>query len=95
MKALSGQTPIDLAVQTAGVAEAAILIAIANNVSLTDDLSVGSSLADIAVQNSNIATYYANKGLKPATAIASTSSSSSSGLAGIEYWIIETDFVVS
>lgn len=94
MKALQGQTLIDLTLQSSGSADAAILAAIANDVSLTADLDVGSELDDINVQNATIATYYENKSLKPATALTDVENNVSNEQ-GLEFWIIETDFVIS
>jgi len=66
MKAEAGQSIIDVAIQQCGSAEAAISLAIVNSVSITD---LPDELNEIpAVVDSDIATYYANKGIRPATA---------------------------
>ena len=67
---LSGQSLIDLAVQTSGDATAAIAMIIACEMSLTRDLVVGDSKRTAPVANRDVANYYANNKLKPATAVA-------------------------
>ena len=67
MKALSGQTLFDIAIQSCGSAEAAFELAVLNGISVTDDLVPGQELVMPDVVNKNISTYYANKSLTPAT----------------------------
>ncbi|MBP1637447.1 MAG: hypothetical protein H6Q18_236 [Bacteroidetes bacterium] len=91
MKAKERQTFIDLAIQACGSPEAAFDFALLNGVSLTDDPGVGVELAVPPVVNTAIATYYANKKLYPATGFTGEVPVS----AGIGYWAIEIDFIVS
>ena len=63
MKVLSGQTLFDIAVQYCGCADAAFGLAVLNGLNLTDDLEAGQELQIPGVLKSDIATYYANKGL--------------------------------
>lgn len=72
IKVLHNQTLLDISIYLFGSAVGAMSIAIANNISLTDDLEVGKILnipenTDFGQQL--IAEYFQNKGLKPATAI--------------------------
>ena len=68
---LDGQSVLDIAVQCYGSAAAAFDIALANNISITDDLTAGHllSLPDSEYYNKNIAEYFKNKGIYPATGV--------------------------
>lgn len=68
MRALEGQTLIDVAIQETGSAEAAYIIAKQSGLSVTDDLQPGQQIESPAIVDKQIATYYANKSIKPATA---------------------------
>ena len=68
MKALSGQTLFDIAIQSCGSAEAAFELAVLNGMSVTDDLVPGQELIMPDVVNNSISSYYDNKSLTPATA---------------------------
>ncbi|MEA4948786.1 MAG: hypothetical protein VB068_03905 [Petrimonas sp.] len=59
---------MDVAVQTAGSVEAAIEMAMVNDLSITDDFSP-SKLRTSDVQNKSIAQYYDRNAIKPATAV--------------------------
>ena len=94
VKVLSQQSLLDLAIQIAGSPEAVIELAIKNDLSITDDLTAGNDiLDDIGIVNTDIAGYYANKKLTPAT----WSEDEIEEIAGegIEFWAIEYDFIVS
>jgi hypothetical protein len=69
MIVLEHQSIFDLAVICAGSAEAAYELAVANGLSVTDDLVTGETLNQASVLNADVAAYYKNKGLQPATAI--------------------------
>lgn len=86
---LEGQSFLDIAIQACGSVEAAFELAVLNSMSLTDDLVPGVELVLPAVVNSSIALYYKSKNIKPATA------SVFSTVGGVEYWAIETEFLVS
>jgi len=90
LKALSGQSLFDLALQSSGSVEAAFELALMNSIGITDDIVPGINLTVASVVNKQIADYYKNKGIKPATY-----SETESGIGGIEYWAIETEFLVS
>lgn len=69
VKVLSYQSLIDIAVQTSGSAEAVFELAMKNELSITDELSAGSKIQTVDVIDIDIAAYYNNKRLTPATAI--------------------------
>ncbi len=87
---LDRQSIFDMAVQSSGSAEAAFEVAILNNLSITDDLEAGQELILLQIVNKEIATYYANRQLKPATGI--TESEIQPG--GIDFMGIEIDFII-
>ena len=68
-KVLENQSLFDVSTQLTGNAETAFLLAVANNISLTDELIPGQELTPVAVQNKGIADYYSSKALKPTTGI--------------------------
>jgi hypothetical protein len=79
---------VDIAIQEAGSAEAALLLAAANgSATLTDVLQIGRVLVKQSPTDRIVAEYFAANQYKPANSIAGS-------LAGIDYWIIETDFIV-
>lgn len=94
-KVLNNQSLFDIAIQTLGSAEAAFDIALANNISITDDLEVGQTLqipqAVTDYVRKQTVNYYKINDIKPATAIDSTMAVPE----GIEFWAIEYDFVIS
>ena len=90
---LHNQSFLDLAIQHTGTAENAFALALANGLSLTDDLAVGNWLmADSQELNANkdILNYYTAKNIQPATAITATVEQPQ----GISYWAIGIDFIV-
>jgi hypothetical protein len=89
IKALERQSVLDMAVQTAGSVEAAFLLARENGLSMTDDLSPGDEMISANIVSRDIADYYRNKRLAPATALTEQLGE------GIEFWYIEYDFIVS
>ena len=95
IKTLTNQTIFDLAVQIFGMADAAQVLALENNMSVTDSLVPGQELTVPAlwqdIANRQIAAYYANNALTPATG--ATGDSIAAG--GINYMGIEINFVVS
>lgn len=68
IQALTGQSILDLAVQTAGSVEAAIEMAMSNGVSISDDIEPR-ELRTADVQDKRIANYYDFNAIKPATAV--------------------------
>ena len=62
------QSLFDIAIQTAGSAEAAFALALANDLSITDDLAIGQELQTVPIMSIDIANFYRNRALTPATA---------------------------
>ena len=94
---LHNQSLLDLAIQHTGSVENAFAIAVANGLSLTDELVSGESLSLTAYgiqQNKDILGYYQAKRLQPATAI-NNQESRIEKLEGIDYWVISTEFIIS
>ena len=94
---LHNQSFLDLALQYTGAGENAFALALANGLSLTDDLAAGESLQLTAhgIQlNKEILNYYQAKGIQPATAI-SGKQEAGSQMQGIGYWAISTEFIIS
>jgi hypothetical protein len=87
---LEGQTWLDMAIQTGGSLESAILLAVANNVSITDLPTVGQQIEVSPPGNKQVVDYYMKKGLTPATGLNADENGE-----GIEFWAIERDFVIS
>lgn len=89
---MDGQSLYDISIQETGTAENAISIAIANDLSLTDDLIAGSLLSipdGIGIDN-KVKSYFDLRSLKPASGITGDLYQD-----GIEFWGIENDFIVS
>ena len=94
MKVLQGQSIFDIAVQELGSAEGAFDIALLNGQSVTDALEEGQEMKLTALVNKPIAAYYANKSLTPATSL--TETQQNEALAeGIDFWAVETEFIIS
>jgi hypothetical protein len=69
IKVKEHQSLFDIAIQECGSVEAAYELAVMNGLSVTDDLVTGETLNQASVLNADVAAYYKNKGLQPATAI--------------------------
>jgi hypothetical protein len=85
------QSLLDIAVESAGSAEAVFGVALANNKSITGRLSTGEELKDIPEANRNIAAYYREKGLKPATG----GNQEGTSMEGIGYMAVESNFKIA
>ena len=92
---LHNQSLLDIAVQHTGAVEHTFALAVANGLSLTDDLPAGTEikLPDSVNKDSDVLNYYSAKRLQPATAVILPPEEER--LEGIGYWIIQTDFKVS
>lgn len=92
---LHNQSLLDLAVQHTGAVESVFAIAVANGLSLTDDLPAGTEikLPDSVNKDSDVLNYYSAKRLQPATAVILPPEEER--LEGIGYWAISVDFKVS
>ena len=93
---MNGQNLLDIALQATGDAGAALQLAIANGLCLTDDLEAEQTIdipSDIA-SDANVRAFYKERNIHPATGVTNTDESTSP-FEGIEYWGIEIDFIVS
>jgi len=88
------QSIIDIALQTSGDVSAALDLAIANDLNITDDLVLGSTLSTVDVVNRGVVNRYNEKKTTPATDI-SEEDSNNAPFGGIGYMGIELDFMVS
>ena len=77
LKSVSGQTLFDIAVQVSGSAEAAFEMALINSIGITDELTPGMVLSPAGIFNKQIASYYHDKQIKPATSIVTVNASES------------------
>jgi hypothetical protein len=93
VKVLNGQSLFDLAIQVAGSVEAVFDIALANGISITDELRPGTVLTIPAVVGRQVADYYAANGICPATALSASDEMLLRN--GVEFWALEFDFAVS
>ncbi len=92
IKVSEGQSLFDVAIQSCGSAEAAFALAVENGLSISDELAAGQEIHYSTIVNRDIAGYFADKGLKPATAL---TADDSNNLEGIGYWSIGADFIIS
>ena len=93
---LHNQSLFDISIRYTGTIENAFKIAVANGLSLTDDLVPGAQLiipAD-AEMNSDVVNYFAGKGIQPATGFEFDDIEITPELEGISYWILNKNFIV-
>lgn len=84
-----GQTLLDIALQHTGDASKALDIALANGISLSDNLEPGATLTLPDTQGNKAMTqYYTVNNIMPATSLETE-------IGGINYMGIEIDFIVS
>lgn len=90
---LYGQTLIDIAIQELGDAARVFEIAELNDISLTDDLEAGSTLLvpDWEKSKRSIVQLFTDPANAPASADTDSLSNKNEG---IDYWVLENDFVV-
>lgn len=88
------QTLLDIALQTSGSMEAVVDLALANGLSITDELSDGRVLETVEVIDAEVVERYEINGIFPATE-ASDEERSAMAWEGIGFMAIENDFVVS
>ncbi len=93
---LHNQSLLDIAIQHTGRVENAFALAVANGISVTDDLTPGKDLVipDTVQMDSDIVNYYSAKGIQPATAWNGDTVDGEQELEGIGYWIINKNFIV-
>lgn len=90
------QNLLDIALQASGTIESVFEIALQNNISITDEISPGTTLhiPDNLVKNKDVLNYYTQQSILPATG----SNAENLGveiLEGIDYWAIGDTFRVS
>lgn len=85
----NGQTLLDVAMQQSGDATAAAALAIANEMSVTEKLAIGTELQNVDVMNSAVVDVFATQKINPA------SDDTYEILEGIGYWRIGIDFEIS
>lgn len=86
-KVLERQSIFDIAMQYFGSADAALNVAIVNGLSITDFMP--QEVMDVSVLNKKIVDYYRINKITPATEVENELT-----FDGIDYWIIEDDFIV-
>lgn len=92
---LHNQSLLDIAIQHTGSAQNAFGIAMANNMSLTDQLTAGAELTvpGTVSMDLDIKNYYSSKAIQPATDITQYGESEETP-EGISVWIIDQNFIV-
>lgn len=91
----SGQNLLDVAIEHCGSVESAYDMALANGLSITDDLKNGESLDDVEVLDNDVTLFYVVNNIKPATGITTKEINDRLGIGeGIGYWRIEMEFEV-
>lgn len=90
---LSNQSLLDVTLKATGDASNALKFAIANGISITDVLDPGSGLNKADSQdNADVKNYYNAKAIQPAT---DTKTDIIQYNAGIDFWEIENDFIIT
>lgn len=84
------QTLLDLAMQHAGNAEAAFAMCVQQDVPITNEYAAGTILPAPEIENEDVITLYRTEKAKPASIL----QNAENDLEGINYWIIEDDFIV-
>lgn len=93
---LHNQSLFDVALQHSGTIESIFELALANSISITDDLASGSWLiANSQEVDKDILNYYQAKNIQPATAFSQKDKELTEKPEGISIWAINLDFIVS
>ena len=93
---LNNQSLFDISIRYTGTIENAFKIAVANGLSLTDEIEPGAQLiipADVEMNN-DVVNYFAAKGIQPATGFEFDDIEITPELEGISYWILNKNFIV-
>lgn len=92
---LHNQSILDFAIQHTGSAQNAFEIAMANNMSVTDQLTAGTELVipNSVAMDVDVKNYYQSKAIQPATDITQNGESEQSP-EGISVWILDKNFIV-
>lgn len=93
---LYNQSLFDISIRYTGTIENAFKIAVANGLSLTDELEPGAQLIipEDVEMNSDVVSYFAGKGIQPATGFEFYDIEITPELEGISYWILNKNFIV-
>lgn len=94
IKPLDRQSLIDIALQTGGAVEAALGMAIKNDIPVTGELVPGVELETVPVVDKLVFERYQARGIRPATDI-SAEELARVPYGGIGFMGVEVDFVVS
>lgn len=84
---------LDLAMQYAGSAEAALAMALQNNLPLTQIFEAGAVLIQPEIVNKSIVDLYRVENVKPASNFTIVTDPPTTG-EGIGWWYLENDFIV-
>lgn len=94
MRILEGQSLLDASIQACGSVEGLFSLALANGISITEELPPGRLLEAPSPIDKDIVDYFSTKGIYPVTAI-TQAQEQEIYQEGIEFWAIEEDFVIS
>jgi hypothetical protein len=90
------QTLLDIAVLQSGDWTACFALALANNISITKELKSGDEIIPTAIIDGDAVGELKSRNARPASAIQIDADGDFAGnKSGIDFWIIEKDFVVS
>jgi hypothetical protein len=93
IKALEGQSLLDIAIQESGSIDSVFACSVANNVSISNEISVNVPIfVNALIVNKEIVDYYKSKRITPATY---SSMKIEDELNGIGYMIVGKNFIVS
>ncbi len=81
---------MDLAMQYAGDAEAALAMSVQNDKPITDEIDAGTQMPYPDVVNDDVALLFLVEKIKPSSVIIDSEASNE----GIDYWQLENDFVI-
>lgn len=94
---LHNQSLLDACLQHTGTIESLFDLALANDLSVTDDLTAGQGfeIPSNAQKDKDILNYYTAKNIQPATGFTQTDLQILERLEGISIWAVNLDFKVS
>lgn len=92
-KVRQGQSFLDMVLQSTGSIDNAILMAVANNMSLTSELIIGQELKQTPITDQKMVGFFTPVQKRPATAW--NLHDFDPKPEGISYWAINIDFIVS
>ncbi|MDO4782625.1 MAG: hypothetical protein Q4A09_05325 [Capnocytophaga felis] len=94
---LHNQSLLDVALQHTGTIESLFELALANGISITDDLTAGQTfdVPSNVQKDKDILNYYVAKNIQPTTAFSQEDKQLTEKPEGISIWAINLDFKVS